>query len=56
MKLILTFLFVLSCAPALLADVAIYLAYTFAQNNELDVQLHAEVIAVAAQLSVADGR
>ena len=39
-----------------LADVAIYLAYTFAQNNELDVQLHAEVVAVAAQLSVVDGQ
>ena len=39
-----------------LADLAIYLAYTFAQNNELDVQLRAEVVTVAAQLSVENGQ
>jgi signal transduction histidine kinase len=38
-----------------LADIAIYLAFTFAQNNELDVQLRSEVVAVAAQLSVTNG-
>jgi len=39
-----------------LADTAIYLAFTYAQNNELDTQLRAEAVAVAAQLSVADGK
>jgi len=38
------------------ADLAIYLAYTFAQNNELDVQLRAEVVTVAAPLSVENGQ
>lgn len=36
-----------------LADAAIYLAFTYAQNNELDAQLRAEAVAVAAQLTVA---
>ena len=40
----------------ILADTAIYLAFTYAQNNGLDAQLRAEAVAVAAQLSVVDGK
>ena len=39
-----------------LADTAIYLAFSYAQNNELDTELRAEAVAMAAQLSVADGK
>jgi len=39
-----------------LADTAIYLAFTYAQNNEIDAQLRAEGAAVAAQLRVVDGK
>jgi len=46
---------ILACAFTL-ADTAIYLAFTYAQNNELDAQLRAEAVAVAGQLSVADGK
>jgi heavy metal sensor kinase len=38
-----------------LADTAIYLAFSYAQSNELDSQLRAEAVAVAAQLSVVGG-
>lgn len=35
-----------------LADIAIFLAFTYAQNNELDAELRAEALAVAAQVTV----
>jgi len=39
-----------------LADAAIYLAFTYAQNQELDAELRAEAVAVAAQLRFIDGK
>lgn len=39
-----------------LADTAIYLAFTYAESNELDTQLRAEAVAVAAQLNIVDGK
>lgn len=53
----LTFISVAILAIAFtLADAAIYLAFTYAQNNELDAQLRAEAVLVAAQLRVVDGK
>ena len=40
----------------ILADTAIYLAFVYAQNNEVDTQLRAEAVAVAAELSVTGGK
>jgi signal transduction histidine kinase len=40
----------------ILADMAIYLTFIYAQNNELDTQLRAEAVSVSAQLRITDGK